>query len=254
SDTTAVALAAALGADCEIYSDVDGVYSADPREVPEAVRLGELDYEAMQALARAGAKVLHAQAVQLAEERGIAIYARHVSPGVRGETVIRRNPAQRAGVDAIASDASITRLALELRPGLSHAALASLSAELGALGLRYLRVDGDGASGLLSRSQRTDAGAARDRFAAITRGLGRSLKAAFAIEDLALVSCIGAGIEERAELPATAITALEEAGVQIRQVFTDTRALAFVVASSERLAAVQALHRRLIGARAHPSG
>jgi aspartate kinase len=56
SDTTAVALAAALSADCEIYSDVDGVYSADPGEVPDAQRIPEISYESMQALARAGAK------------------------------------------------------------------------------------------------------------------------------------------------------------------------------------------------------
>src|SRR5690606_18528073 len=64
SDATAVALAAALGAEsCEIYSDVDGVYSADPREVPGSFRLGELSYEEMQALAESGARVLNAQAV-----------------------------------------------------------------------------------------------------------------------------------------------------------------------------------------------
>src|SRR6185369_7498561 len=64
SDTTAVALAAALeAARCEIYSDVDGVYSADPRAVPQALRLAEISYEEMQALAESGARVLNAQAV-----------------------------------------------------------------------------------------------------------------------------------------------------------------------------------------------
>ena len=69
SDTTAVALAAALGAEaCEIYSDVDGVYSADPRVVPGARRLSEISYDEMQELAEAGAKVLNAQAVEFAKE------------------------------------------------------------------------------------------------------------------------------------------------------------------------------------------
>ena len=64
-----MALAAALGAEaCEIYSDVDGVYSADPRVVPEARRLSEISYEEMQELAEAGAKVLNAQAVEFAKE------------------------------------------------------------------------------------------------------------------------------------------------------------------------------------------
>lgn len=77
SDTTAVALAAALDAEwCEICSDVDGVYSADPRVVPAARRVPTLSYEEMQEMAEAGAKVLNAQAVEFAKERGIAIYAR----------------------------------------------------------------------------------------------------------------------------------------------------------------------------------
>lgn len=77
SDTTAVALAAALGAErCEIYSDVDGVYSADPRVVPEAQHLHELAPEMLQEMAEAGAKVLNAQAVEWARKAKIAIHAR----------------------------------------------------------------------------------------------------------------------------------------------------------------------------------
>src|SRR5215217_660228 len=77
SDTTAVAMAAALGAEyCEICSDVDGVYSADPRVVPDAKRIGVLSYEETQEMAEAGAKVLNAQAVEFAKDKGIVIYAR----------------------------------------------------------------------------------------------------------------------------------------------------------------------------------
>jgi aspartate kinase len=88
SDTTAVALAAALGADCEIYSDVAGVFTADPRVVPAARRQDELSYEEMQALAGAGAKVLNAQAVEFARATGIAIHARSTFGGAE-ETVVR---------------------------------------------------------------------------------------------------------------------------------------------------------------------
>jgi len=77
SDTTAVALAAALGAErCEIYSDVDGVYSADPRVVPEAKHLPDLDLASLQEMAEAGAKVLNAQAVEWARRAKIALHAR----------------------------------------------------------------------------------------------------------------------------------------------------------------------------------
>ena len=76
SDTTAVALAAALGADCEIYSDVDGIFTADPRVVPSAKKLDAISHDEMQELAAAGAKVLNAQAVEFAREKGIVIHAR----------------------------------------------------------------------------------------------------------------------------------------------------------------------------------
>lgn len=99
SDTTAVALAAALQADCEIYSDVAGVFTADPRVVPEARRQPELSYEEMQALAHAGAKVLNAQAVEFARATGIAIHARSTFGGPE-ETVVRagQGAARVAGV------------------------------------------------------------------------------------------------------------------------------------------------------------
>jgi aspartate kinase len=77
SDTTAVALAAALSAErCEIYSDVDGVYTADPRSVVDARHLPELDFTTMQEMAESGAKVLHARAVEWAKRQNIALYAR----------------------------------------------------------------------------------------------------------------------------------------------------------------------------------
>ena len=91
SDTTAVAMAAALGAEyCEICSDVDGVYTADPRVVPAAPRIGTLSYEETQELAEAGAKVLNAQAVEFAKEKGIAIYARATASAAAGRRSVSR--------------------------------------------------------------------------------------------------------------------------------------------------------------------
>jgi len=86
SDTTAVALAAALDAErCEIYSDVDGVYSADPRVVPDAQHLPTLDYATMQEMAECGAKVLNAQAVEWARRNKIAIHARRTGDSIKSE-------------------------------------------------------------------------------------------------------------------------------------------------------------------------
>jgi aspartate kinase len=113
SDTTAVALAAALGAErCEIYSDVDGVYSADPSIVDDALHMPEVSYPVMQEMSMAGAKVLHASAVQFAKEKNIAIYARSTfSPG--RETIIRRlSPGTIVGVQAVVSEKQVERIRL----------------------------------------------------------------------------------------------------------------------------------------------
>lgn len=114
SDTTAVALAAALDATrCEIYSDVDGVYSADPAIVNDSRHLSEICYPVMQEMSMAGAKVLHAGAVQFAKEKNIAIYARSTfKPG--RETVIRRlSPGAIVGVQAVVSEKQIERIRLQ---------------------------------------------------------------------------------------------------------------------------------------------
>jgi len=114
SDTTAVALAAALDAErCEIYSDVDGVYSADPSIVCDSKHLPEISYSVMQEMSMAGAKVLHAGAVQFAKEKNIAIYARSTfEPG--RETVIRRlSPGAIIGVQAVVSEKKVERLRLQ---------------------------------------------------------------------------------------------------------------------------------------------
>ena len=111
SDTSAVALAAALDADrCEIYSDVDGVYSTDPGIVPDARHLPEISYPVMQEMSTAGAKVLNASAVQFAKQKNIALYARSTfEPG--RETVIRKlSPGSIVGVQAIVREEHIERV------------------------------------------------------------------------------------------------------------------------------------------------
>ena len=111
SDTSAVALAAALNAErCEIYSDVDGVYTTDPNIVKEAKHLPEISYQQIQEMAEAGAKVLNAQAIQFAKEAKIAIYARSTfNPG--RETIIREfAPADRPSVIAVVHETDIARI------------------------------------------------------------------------------------------------------------------------------------------------
>src|SRR6187397_1906584 len=124
SDTTAVAMAAALDAEyCEICSDVDGVYTADPRVVPNATRIGSLSYEETQELAESGAKVLNAQAVEFAKTSGIAIYARATGsalpaadPSADG-TVVRKSPPRMPGtVVGVASERDVVLLDAAVEP------------------------------------------------------------------------------------------------------------------------------------------
>jgi aspartate kinase len=130
SDTTAVALAAALNAErCEIYSDVDGVYSADPRVVPEARHLGQMGFEELQEMAEAGARVLNAEAVEFAKRHGIAIYARKTDDPLSGarETIVRRGVAREAsGVRAVVSESKIAAVRAE---GVALSALLAAAAE-----------------------------------------------------------------------------------------------------------------------------
>lgn len=113
SDTTAVALSAALNAErCEIYSDVDGVYSADPSVASDALHLPEVSFPVMQEMSTAGAKVMHASAVQFAKEKNIAIYARAAFSKGR-ETIIRRlSPGSVVGVQAVVSEKQVERVRL----------------------------------------------------------------------------------------------------------------------------------------------
>ena len=134
SDTTAVAVAAALGAErCEIYSDVDGVYSADPRVVPDAKHLPEVDLSMLQELAEAGAKVLNAQAVEWARRAKITLHARKTAdfPPPAGttpkETIARPEMDGTAGVRAVAA---MDRIALVLTDSKDMGRFLDAAAEL----------------------------------------------------------------------------------------------------------------------------
>lgn len=118
SDTTAVALAAALQAEaCEIFSDVDGIYDADPRVVLDARRLDQISYDEMEEIARAGARVMHAEAVAYARRHGIALVAKATAGG-DGATVIRRDldPALPTSHLAVACIPDLAWLSWQLSP------------------------------------------------------------------------------------------------------------------------------------------
>jgi aspartate kinase len=253
SDTTAVALAAALGGDCEIYSDVDGVYSADPRVVASAQHLDELDHAQMRALSRAGAKVLHARAVELAQEQGVAIYARATPSGPNSssaQTVVRSGVRRETGVRAVACDERVFGVSISFGAAPSvESAWSGLAASLGALGLRHLQVGAAGAHGLLSATQRDDAAAVVQRVRELVRDRLPDHGKVDTRSDLALVSCIGCGLEDRGDLLQTALDALTAAGARVESIHVEADCVSFVVTESSAVAATRALHDALVRGR-----
>jgi aspartate kinase len=184
SDTTAVALAAALEAErCEIYSDVDGVYSADPRVVPEARHLGELDYATIEEMATAGAKVLCAQAVEWARRAGIAIHARSTFDAAGGRETVVRAHADASHVRAVACDAKIALCELDA------ARVPELCTVLheAEIGIAELGSSGGAATVLLSVLNAPGWTASRPRLEALSR----------IRDDVARVTVIGAGTGDR---------------------------------------------------------
>jgi aspartate kinase len=242
SDTTAVALAAALDAEaCEIYSDVDGVYTGDPRVIPEARRLSEISYEEMQELAESGARVLNAQAVEFAKERGIAIHARATFKDT-GETVVRKlAPGAASRVAGIASqkDLVLVELPADRFPSL----LEDLDAQ-GAGGKELvLRTAGRSgyASLVLSLENIHD-------YAAIRASLrARHGDALHLREGLGAVSAVGTGINASHENVRRALAAADAAGAVPIGVTTSSFRISLLLEDKGVEDVVRALHAALIG-------
>ena len=242
SDTTAVALAAALDAEaCEIYSDVDGVYSADPRLVPEARRLSALSYEEMQELAEAGATVLNAQAVEFAKDRGIALFARATAGGL-GETIVRKLPPRAPGrVVGIASEARLV-LASVASPDASRlrAVLEELDAlETSGKELLFRSAAPSHASFVLSLENIHDFPRLRDALRA------RWGDAVALREGFGAVSAIGAGINASHRNLRAALAALEGIG-PILGLATSSFRISFLLDEANVGEAVRRLHAALI--------
>jgi aspartate kinase len=235
SDTTAVALAAALGADCEIYSDVAGVFTADPRVVPDARRLDALSYDEMQELASAGAKVLNAQAVEFAKEKGIAVHARSTFGGAE-ETVVRggSHPERIAGVATQKELALLTFPAASLPEVLGRLeARGAAAAEISAAGER--------ASLVLSLENVHD-------WPVLKAELARAVPALAAADDgLGAVSVVGTGLSAGHRVLRELTATLEGLGAPPRAIFTSALRVTACCDARALKDAAKALHAKLVG-------
>ena len=245
SDTTAIAMAAALDAEyCEICSDVDGVYSADPRVVPAARRIGTLSYEETQEMAESGAKVLNAQAVEFAKERGIAIYARATKSELPGAdpsadgTVVRKNPPRTPGtVVGVASERDVLVIesdapAGELLQALDEHHVAG----------KQLHVSTDTAHATLLISRENLHG---------EENVQRMLDARFGERirlsgGLGAVSAIGAGINATYANVRAGLEVLQRADIACRGLSTSSFRITWMVPGGDVDRSARALHARFV--------
>ena len=258
SDTTAVAMAAALGAEyCEICSDVDGVYTADPRVVPAAKRIGTLSYEETQELAESGAKVLNAQAVEFAKEKGIAIFARAASSPLPGAdpsadgTVVRRHPPRQPGtVVGVASERDVLVILSDPEKAALHQRVAARSVQGRAtmtgdvLALldehrvagKQLHVTGDQLTLVVSRENLHAEAQVREALAARFGGAVRIA------DSLGAISVVGAGINAAFDNVRRGSAALTASGAAIEGIATSSFRITWMIERARLDAAVRLLH------------
>jgi aspartate kinase len=246
SDTTAVALAASLGAEvCQIYTDVEGVYTADPRLIPEAQRLPEIGYEEMLELASYGAKVMHGRAVELGELFNIPILVASSftdSPGtlIHGGTAME----VRNKVRSIAHDldvAKITVVGVPDRPGIA----AALFEPLARANISVDTIVQNASIQNITDLTFTVAKSQLDKAMEVAKPIANSIGAKECVSDskLGKVSIIGTGMQNTPGYAARMFGALSEQGINIQLITTSEVRITCIIDESRVKDAVRTLHR-----------
>jgi aspartate kinase len=246
SDTTAVALAARLGADrCQIFTDVRGIYTADPRLAPEARQLSIIGYEEMLELAHQGAQVMQTRAVELGWVNGVVIEVLSSFEDAPG-TVIKEDPLveQRNKVRGLAHDrnvAKVTLVEVPDRPGVAAHVFEPL-AEAGInVDMIVQNVGHGGATDLSFTVPQVELATTKRILEPIARELG--FREMTTDSSVAKVSIVGAGIQNAPGYAARMFHALAEAGVNIEMISTSEIRITTIIAEDSLETAVQALHR-----------
>lgn len=245
SDTTAVALAAALHADaCEIYTDVEGVYTADPRIVPNARKMKEVTYDEMLNFASLGAKVLHNRSVEMAKRYGVQLVVRSSLNYAEG-TIVKEETSkmEKMLVSGVAADKNVARisvLGVKDEPGIAFRIFHFLAKENINVDIIIQSVGRDGRKDISFTVEKTDLGQAmqilHDNQAAIT---------AMAVENevgVAKVSIVGAGMTTNPGVASKMFEALYGAGVNIKMIATSEIRITVLVAEKDTELAMRAVH------------
>jgi aspartate kinase len=246
SDTTAVALAVSLGAEaCHIYTDVEGVFTADPRIVPEARRLEEIDYDEMLELATYGAKVMHSRAVEIGKLYDMPILVA-CSFTDRPGTVIHGGTAMELHnkVRGIAHDlnvAKVTVLGVPDKPGIASAIFEPLADAGVSVDTIVQNTSVDGITDLTFTVASNDL----DKAAGIVEPISRSIgaKGYQSAAELGKVSIVGTGMQNAPGYAARMFTALYNAGINIELITTSEIRITCIVNEEKLSDAVRALHK-----------
>jgi aspartate kinase len=247
SDATAVALAAALGGACEIYTDVEGVFTADPRIVADALKLPTISYEEMLEMAATGARVMMARSIEIARSYGVPLHVRAAHGDTQG-TWIREEEnlvlekAIISGVTHDTSEAKVTVQAVPDRPGIAARVFRALADAGVNIDMIVQNVSEHGSTDISFTLPKTDLPAAEP----ILEVLAKEIDAGGVLYDpnIGKVSLVGAGMKSHPGVAADMFEALADAGINIEIISTSTIRVSCVVRAADVERAVQAVHER----------
>lgn len=245
SDTTAVAVAAGVRADvCEIYTDVDGVFTADPRIVPGARKIDRISYEEMLEMAASGAGVLQLRSVEFARNHGVVIHCRSSFNDIAGTIVKEADDEMEqaiiSGVTHDVSEAKVTIRDVPDRPGVAAEVFGKLAAANVNVDMIIQNVSQDGTTDISFTVPKTDLQRARKATAEVAEEM--DARESIVDESIAKVSLVGAGMKTHPGVAAQMFRTLADAGVNLDMISTSSIRISCVIDADQVDTAVRALH------------
>lgn len=245
SDTSAVALAAALKADrCDIYTDVDGVYTTDPRMVPKARKLERISFEEMLELASVGAKVLQTRSVELAMKERVRVQVLSSFKDLPGTLVVDEEEiVEKEIVSGIAysrDEAKLTVRRVPDRPGVAAAVFTTLADQNVNVDMIVQNISDEGMTDMTFTVGKTDLAQAQAALAAKQAEIGYA--DLLTDTNVAKISVVGVGMRSHAGIASTMFKALAEKGINIQVISTSEIKVSILIASDYTELAVRSLH------------
>lgn len=244
SDTSAVALAAKLNADiCEIYTDVDGVYTADPRIVKSAEKLDEISYDEMLELASLGAKVLHNRSVELAKKYNVNLVVRSSLTRAEGTLVKEETKVEKMLISGVASDKDVSRISvigIEDVPGKAFSIFSLLAKEKISVDIILQSIGRDNSKDISFTVSKSDLQRALDVLEENKERLG--FKEITHKDNVAKLSVVGAGMATNPGVASLMFEALFDAGVNISMISTSEIKISVLIDEDDVDAAMVAVH------------